>query len=226
MAEQGRLIVKIARLAVLAFLVVLVLGLVGVSSASAVTLCKTNVAAECLPGEGYAVGTEVQASQTAKTKFQLIGVTEEFPGVECKQSNIQFKTTENRGKEKILVATFTVLNATECTGCESVSAVNLPYTDEITWSKMVQGNGFMSISSGGKGNVRLSLKKCGPMSIDCTFGTAGMLLAVTGGAPATIFNINEILGREAGNLLCGTFAELTTTYSVTNLLTLYVEKGP
>jgi hypothetical protein len=152
-------------------LVVLVTG--GGGAASATQLCKTT---DC--SEVYEAGQALEASlvEATTSTFETVGGT-----IVCAESAAKGETTAKSGEPlpaKISSLTFggCGLGEANCT----VTAVNLPYN--ASFKETGEGNGTMTISSGGSGNP--GVQAACELGITCTATAEQLQFAVTGGNPA------------------------------------------
>jgi hypothetical protein len=202
--------------------VVAAMAFIGAGTASAVTACKVNTN-PCPAGSEWTAGTAVKAELVAGTVAEL--VAEGTPSVNCSVSKSEGKSTATSGSPlpgEITNLTFekcaTVGGLVPCT----VTTVNLPYSAEITANEKVQGNGFLTVKSSGKGNPGAAVV-CGTV-LNCTFTTAAAKLSITGGTSPKLDA--EAIVLERSGSLCPTKATWTAHYLVTTPNPAWIEKSP
>jgi hypothetical protein len=169
-----------------------------VPDASAVTLCK-EAKNPCPEASRYPSGTAFSASLREKTDLQI---TTSIGTITCSTSTFAGKTTSTGTAP--LTGTVTSMNLFGCHLASSActfTAINLPYAATF-WAIAAVGNGTLRLENGGTGRPSLAME-CGTF-INCTFGFPTLLVAVTGGNPAT-GSVNQSLERE-GSLCPSTVA--------------------
>lgn len=180
---------------------------VGVGSASATTLCKTNV--EPCPAEwDYPAGTVITGSLVPNTSAVLhAGIA----NITCSESTAEIKTTETSGeplKGDLINLTFN--------GCNCRVSVLKPLTANGT-----QAPGSITATGGGNGSVKLENGvevevECS--GVVCVYGGEATGLEVQGGNPAKLVATPEKvkIKKLSGSFLCTNPAEWTAEYQVTS----------
>lgn len=163
----------------------------GSCSASATVLCKVKEET-CLGFNWRQAPVEIVGESSGSV------VLEGTLNQSCSGSTLKGEATaeEEQGAGP-LIGKITGLTFTGCSPCATDQAGNLPYKTSLVSGETV-GNGTQAVESSGKGSFQLALTSC-PFGITCTFGSAKITLAVTGGTPATANTNKSVLTREAGN---------------------------
>jgi hypothetical protein len=174
-----------------------VFALAGAASASATMLCDTNEES-CVSEDRYAVPATFETKLKEKTE----GVFTASVKANCKASALVLKTTneeEGGGSESPLVGEVSSFTLTECSGCATAEALNLPYKASIVpVSGKTEGNGVLTLEGTGKGNPSVKLSKCA-LGASCTFGAAKVTANVKGGETAHLNFESSSLSYEGGS---------------------------
>jgi len=198
--------------------------LVGAGSASAVTLCKKNVA-PCPAGENYALGTVIEGHASPVTLVTTGGL--QNPTVTCTTSTFSGKTTSVTASPTSLTGTIDKVTFTGCTeditkGSCTASVINLPLTAHITTAGAISnGNGTLTIT-GAEGTFLCHNLGTSSFGVDHCIYKGDVLMNVVGGAPATATAPGSTLGRNGGDFGCPTSAHWSGKYTITKPNPLFV----
>lgn len=154
--------------------------LIGVSSASAVTLCKVEGLEECNANNRYGLPQPFKATAEGSISTYDSGLIEN----NCFNSEIKGKFTTNDGKEAGLLGLIETLTFSLCGQCIEEKAENLP------WKVTLLGHGDMHFMNHGSGNPALLLK--------CKL--------ITGNTVACLYELKEGLMSVLGGDVNGTLA--------------------
>ncbi len=194
----------LAAMAAMAFL--------GAGTASATKLCSVNTS-PCPAGNTYGKGTSIKAQLVPGTTSTM---SSGFVNITCTESTISGKTTSEGGAGAVKgeITSVTWKNCTSGLGACTASALNTPWSAEVTGSG---GNGTMSISgAGGKFT-------CGGTT--CEYSTSKSSVSVSGGNPATIKASNISFSKIGGGFLCSSTASWSGTYEATAPKPLFIVSG-
>lgn len=202
--------IKILGLCLLAALAAM--AFVGAGTASATKLCSVNTS-PCPAGNTYAKGTAIKAQLVpGGTSTMSSG----FVNITCTESTISGKTTSDGGAGAVTgsISSVTWKNCTSGLGACTASALNTPWSAEVTGSG---GNGTMTISgAGGKFT-------CGGTT--CEYSSSKASVSVSGGNPATIKASNISFSKIGGGFLCSSTASWSGTYEATAPKPLFIVSG-
>lgn len=184
----------------------------GVGSASATKLCSVN-SSPCPAGNTYTKGTAIKAQLVPGTKSTM---SSGFVNISCSESTISGKTTSDGGAGAVTgsISSVTWKNCTSGLGACTASALNTPWSAEVTGSG---GNGTMSIGgAGGKFT-------CGGTT--CEYAASKASVSVSGGSPATIKASSISFTKIGGGFLCSSTASWSGTYEATAPKPLFIVSG-
>jgi hypothetical protein len=201
--------------------VIAAMAFIGAGSASAVTACKVNKN-PCPTGEEYKSGTIVKAKLlgTEEAVLHATGT----PNVLCKVSESEGVSTATSGTPlsgEIKNLTFKECRTATLVSCE-VTTVNLPYKAAIESNPLIEGDGFLTATSSGKGNPGAKVVCLGV--INCTFTAAAAELRIEGGAPAMLIAEEVPLSHVGAE--CPSAATWSAAYEVTAPNPAWIESGP
>jgi hypothetical protein len=199
---RREIIVGIARPVVAAVVLALMATalLVVAGSASATILCKVKAAEEACPAEDIEpVPSSIEAELKEGTSAVFKGTIEAV----CKKSAMKGETTkEVEGVSEPLLGTITSMTMTECSGCKTVEALNLPYKASIVPAEKL-GDGVLTLESSEKGSPSFKMSGCS-LGLSCTFGAKSVAFNFEGGNPAKL-KTETALKYESGSaeMFCG-----------------------
>lgn len=217
----------IKTLGLMAICAIAAAALLGVTSASAVSLCKSSHPLdECPVTERYGIPTTLQASLVAGTHLTILS---NLGNILCKKSEIEGKTTSQT--EESLLGEFTKFTLGECTLGGTACTVTTP--TPFVWHILLAVETVNEPVDLGGGSyqqhyhlVLLNSKfvfKCG-FAVNCTFG-----------APEILFNIRDLaedidlltlqaLNREGG--ICPSTSTWHAQYLVTSPNPVHIAMKP
>ncbi len=187
----------------LVFPIAIAIAMSATSTASADVLCEDEPEVVLEAVSCRALYPEGQEFKAAAKEAKLVGT--EFE-VKC-ESSMTLVSGEDLGLKKGLTGKVTALSFSGCKGsCTKASAANLPYKTLMTASS--GGNGSLDVSAIEK-EPSLTVEGCAVGK--CTYGTAKLSLAFSGGKPAVAEASKAALKRTAG--LCPAEVTLTAAYT-------------
>lgn len=198
----GLAIVVIAAVATALILVV------GGDPAPATELCPE---ADYPCEEPYPSGIEIEATLEKGTEAILSGAAT----VKCRKSTVVDKIQEGKGSS--LRGEITSLTFADCSTCEAVESLAMPWEASVETAKTGRGDGLLVV-----GKPKIVLSGCTFFKVTCPAMASEMTLEVVGGRPAKVLARKEAV-RLPGEA-CGTEGALTATYEVLEPSPLFV--GP
>jgi hypothetical protein len=202
---------------------VVAMAVAGVGTASGSSLCK-ELKNPCPEPQIYKLETQIEEKLEAGTSMEFAGEGT-FGVVKCTVASMQFKITKNEGPEKVMRGQVTSMLVEKCNTCGTAKALNLPYAAEVIWNPVTEGDGFLTVSNGGKGVPSIKFENCN-LGISCTYGAKSLVFGIEGGNPATLDTKMEGLSYENGSVLCSEKAPLTVSYTITGPKPLFVMSKP
>ncbi len=193
----------------------------GVSSASAVTLCKAS-AEECPLAKRYPAAQIYNAEKQNVAQFE-VGETVLFKWVLdweawCEETSFVWKTVKQEGE--FLVGTLPSISFGTCfpgMSCK-VEMIHIPYRTELRWE--ADDDGRLRFADNGEGKPTVVLKQCGPLGVTCAYeeGMFKIWLDVYGGGgnpPPEVGVDDVLLAGVAGNPMpCGPYAIFKGWYRI------------
>jgi hypothetical protein len=204
----------------LAAIALIAMAAIGAGSASATVLCGTAPEGEVCPeGGAYPEGTTLPAHAENVTFKELYYGAD----VKCGSSDMTLSTTSQGGEGQAVTG---AVEALGFEGCETlgtpphpceIEGTELPYAASFTHLAHTNGNGTLTIKSGGSGEPGFKIVCMGE---SCRFGLgAKKELPVLGGNPASLL-VNQVsLKWIAG---CSTSVRWSATYKFTEPSAVYV----
>jgi len=198
--------------------------LVGAGSASAVTLCKKNVA-PCPAGENYPLGTVIEG-HTSHFYIETTGGLQN-PNVTCTTSTFSGKTTSVTASPTSLTGTIDKWTFVHCTeditkGLCTVQVTNSPQTAHITTAgASSNGNGRLTITGF---EITFLCESLGTSSfgVDHCLYKGDVVMNVVGGSPATATSPASVSSRSGGDFGCPSTAHIVAKYTITKPNPLFV----
>jgi len=196
------------------------------TSASAVTLCEEN-ANPCPAGKEYKVGTTIEGELNPlfeaeivifdKAKEEKGELEKQFATIKCTKGMFKGATTKNEGPGETLYGEITPGSFSGCSTCtKGGKPLKTPYTTELLWDPLVQGDGALNITTGTGGGIPAWEFTGCPLGVSCTWGEKSISkIRVMGGNPAQVRITNAPIAFQAGNPWCQNKGKITAWYNVT-----------